>query len=228
MKNSLLLAAIFSVLIISQSFGQTRYTRIGIMGYEKMQQEINTPEGISAEPKWIVPPLFLESERRFLKFFTLGTEINFSKYGVDIQSYGHSQKFSTTNLGMEVQGKLSIPVAQIFEVYGQLGIGYSHSFIKNSYSLNGTQYDQNFGIGYIMRTTSIGGSIIFGESIGLFIEAGIIKGRSVKTNSEIYDDSLAGSGFNTPRVDLGPIGDEHATGQSPFVKIGVVFQIEKD
>ena len=37
----------------------------------------------------------------------------------------------------------------------------------------GPDLDQSFGIGYISNTLSVGGSVIFGESIGLFIDKSI-------------------------------------------------------
>lgn len=227
MKNSVLFLALIGLFFATQSNAQTKYTRIGIMGYEKFNAEMAVPEGVDADSRWIVPPIFFEKERRFLKFFTLGTEINFSRYGLDADSYGANHKFRVTNLGMEVQGKVSIPIVEIFEVYGQFGIGYMHSFIKNSSSVQGQTFDQKFGIGYITSTASIGGSIIFAESIGLFIEAGVMKGRSLKTINEIYDDSIAGASYDTPKFDLGSMGQQHAEGQTPFVKLGVVFQISE-
>lgn len=225
MKKSLILSLVLLSITCLELDAQ-KYTRIGIMGYE--QPEIPaTPEGVSQDARWVIPPVFLESERRFLKYFTLGSEIQFSRYGVDTEIYGTEHTFRATNIGLELQGKVSIPIVEMFEAYGQYGIGYMHSFISNKSHIEGHDLDQSFGIGYISNTLSVGGSVIFGESIGLFIEAGVMKTRSVKTINEIYDDSIDGSDFNNPRVDLGPMGEDHSEGSAGFVKLGVVFQINR-
>ncbi len=184
------------------------------------------PEGVSSELNWIVPPIFLESERRFMKYFTIGSEIQFSRMGIDTEIYGASSKFRSTSLGLELQGKVSIPIFNIFEAYGQYGLGYSHYFINTTTTGGDTNIEQDFGIGYITHSMSLGASIIFAESFGFFIEAGVMKGKSVKTVGEIYDDAVSTYGSAPASDVLGSMANDHASGKSPFVKIGVVFQIE--
>jgi hypothetical protein len=165
MKNLITLIALISLFASTTLSAQTKYTRIGLMAYPKPETPV-LPDGVSSESKWIVPPVFLESERRFLKFFTIGTELTFGRMGIDNTIYGTDHRARITNVGFEVQGKISIPLVEIFEVYGQYGMGYMHSFYSMSSNLNGVeQYSNKFGIGYISKTLSLGGSVILGRSI---------------------------------------------------------------
>ena len=101
-----------------------------------------------------------------------------------------------------------------------------HSFYGQSTTHpSGDNLKSNFSIGYISNTLSLGGSVILGESIGLFIEAGVLKTKSVKNLNDIVDDSLAGYGSHIPTPALGPQGNEKITGETGFAKIGLVFQI---
>ena len=180
MKNSIILSIILSIVLSTQLSSQTKYTRIGLMGIEKIKLPTDLPEGVSQELKWIVPPIFLESERRVMKYFTIGTEVHFNRYGINTSAYNNiDQTFTSTSLGLELQGKLSIPIAQIFEAFAQYGIGYTHNFIKAKTTAGDTDFDQDLNIGYITQTMSIGGSVILGESIGVFIETGVMNVKSV-------------------------------------------------
>ena len=226
MKNLFTLIAIISFFAATQLSAQTRYTRIGIMSFPKPESPA-LPEGVSSEGKWVVPPLFLESERRFLKFFTIGSELTFSRYGIDNTVYGTTSTARITNLGLELQGKLSIPIVDMFEVYGQYGIGYMHSFHNFKSDLGSETFQQQYGIGYITNTLSVGGSIILGESIGLFVEAGMMKTKTVKNLNDIIEDSMADYGAHIPAPSLGEMGNQRIKGESAYAKIGIVFQINR-
>lgn len=225
MKNLITLIALISIFASTTLSAQTKYTRIGLMAYPKPETPV-LPDGVSSESNWIVPPLFLESERRFLKFFTIGSEITFGRMGIDNSVYGSEHSTRVTNIGLELQGKISIPIVEIFEVFGQYGIGYMHSFYSMKSDYNGAQqFDNNFGIGYISNTLSVGGSVILGKSIGLFVEAGVLKTKSVKNLNDLMEDSMSAYGSHIPTPALGAQGEQKILGETGFAKVGVVFQI---
>lgn len=221
MKNVTITVALFCFISL-QLDAQTKYTRIGVMGIEKV--DLSNDHGVQSELKWIVPPVFLETERRLLKYFTLGSEIQFMRYGVDTDAGYSFGKFRSTGIGLEVQAKVSIPIANVFEVYGQYGLGYNHFFISSKTTTGDHTLEHNMDLGYITQSLSVGGSVIFAESFGFFLEAGVMKARTVKTMSELYEDSVAGLGY--PNAPGGYGSNDYVYSSSPYVKVGIVFQIE--
>lgn len=229
MKTSTFFLTICFVLFTFSMFAQsnTRYTRIGLTFYEPAQIHGTIPDNMDIKHGWVVPPIFLESDRRFAKFFTLGTEISYGKHKWDMSTPQFTNIVITSNLGFEVQGKLSIPLVDMFEIYAQYGIGYGHTFINNTYDIGNSALSSKFSFGSINKTLSVGASIILFDSFGFFAEAGVRKSKSIKTQAELFDASTSQFGANVPTGAQVGIPEQRDESSAPFVKLGVVFQMTR-
>ena len=224
MNKSIIIIALVNVFFALQMNAQfNKSTRFGITGYSTSSVEGTIAPGSSVESYWVVPPIFLESERRFAKIFTFGTEMTYGKQRFDVSTPYSNQSLTSTLAAIEAQLKVSLTIVRMIEIYGQASIGYAHAFIKSDVSdASGFDLDSSFDFGSYTTSGSVGASIIFGGSFGAFVEVGALNATTTKTMAELYDDS-APAGASSSQIGL---PNEPVSNTTGFAKIGLVFAIK--
>jgi len=211
MKN---IATLISALLLmtTLAFGQDfkKSSRLGISFFP--QPETISDIDVDVNKGWVIPPIFFESERRFLKFFTFGSESTFGWYKVTSEDYQMDMNFYCVQT--ELQGKVSIPIAGWIEVYGQYGLGLHGQWIRSDVQSINNQYF----IGSVSKTMSAGASLFLFDGFGIFTEAGILKLKSLNKIGDIVESST-GASYNHPSK------DDYIESQSSFLKLGLVFSI---
>lgn len=211
MKNFTIICSLFFFFALTadaQSFKKS--TRLGLTFYPQPESMVETPAEVNEG--YVVPNIFIESERRFLKFFTIGTETNFAWYKMTADQYDF--EMNAYNMRFELQGKVSIPIFNFLEAYGQYGLGYSGVWYHSNYA----SLDQDVYVDYATKTLSLGVSVFLFDGFGLFAEAGQISHRSFRTMGEVLESTHAANINN-------PIMDKHIEHQSAYLKLGLVFSI---
>lgn len=224
MKKSMLSFIVLSFIFIMNIDAQERYTRIGLMTVPTPSQTMDLPVNMTLDHGWFVPPVFIEKDRRILKIFTIGTELMYGNYKITASGPDFHQRTNMHQLGLELQGKLSIPVMQFLELYAQYGLGYMHTFTTSALETPSQNINSNVNIGFTTNTMSLGGSVFLTKKTGLFAEIGAISSKSVQTIAEIYDGYSGDYGPHVPTSNEVGIPNDHITGVTAFIKLGLVFR----
>lgn len=211
MKNfAIIILALFTFTATVQAQDYKKSTRIGMYFYPQPENMEELPSEVNQG--WVVPNVFIESDRRFLRYFTIGTETTFGWYKMTSDLYDFEGNIY--NMSVELQGKLSIPFYDFLEGYAHYAIGYRGSWYSSSHQ----GYTQDLYVDFSARTLSLGVSVFLFDGFGLFAEAGQTKNKSFKTAGEIVESS---TGYNSNN----PVFDDHFENEAAYLKVGLVFSI---